>query len=61
MPRCNQTLLEPGPPLKLKVTGRCASPFFVFKVYAVKKKLAVALSGFCALPSFVSFASYVGV
>jgi hypothetical protein len=22
MPRCSQTLLDPGPPLKLNVTGR---------------------------------------
>ena len=24
IPRCSHTLLEPGPPLKLKVTGRCS-------------------------------------
>gem|GEM_PF-3686107 len=42
-PRCSQTELEPGPPLKANVTGRVLSPL-ADATYAVMKTSALAFS-----------------
>jgi len=52
-PRCSQTELEPGPPLKANVTGRGVSPLAA-ATYAVMETSALAFSPVKAPSSYTS-------